>query len=151
MKTMRNGMKSPRFYRWRKPLALGCPLLKNDIHWRRIQNNNGIKRRLRSPLVAENPVSLIWRTKFIVKTIGVQFHPPLKTDCGFDTSEISMERNTEANGPVACSKDYCWSDDATLNSTKTMIKFMKNKKKLWIKPKDVSIFCHIHLGNLKPF
>jgi hypothetical protein len=58
-----------------------------------------------------------WKTKFIVETIGLQFHPPTKIAGGFDSSDCSLERDSETNGPSASSKDSYSNNEASSNST----------------------------------
>lgn len=58
-----------------------------------------------------------WRTKFIIESIGIEFHPPATISVGFDTSNFKAECNEKMNEANSVSNDYSPNDSVLLNST----------------------------------
>lgn len=61
-----------------------------------------------------------WKTKFIIETIGIEFHPPATILGGFDTSNFSAECNDETSNPMPMDNEYCPNDTDLILSSETL-------------------------------
>lgn len=61
-----------------------------------------------------------WKTKFIIETIGVEFHSPATISGGFDTSNFNPESNDEVNNESFIDNDYT-PNDATLQNSNEIL------------------------------
>lgn len=61
-----------------------------------------------------------WKTKFIIESIGLEFHTTSTISGGFDTSNFNAECNEQADDANSANNDYSPNDSALLQSTELL-------------------------------
>lgn len=61
-----------------------------------------------------------WKTKFIIESIGIEFHPPAKISGGYDTSNFIAKCDEQVNDANSFNNDYSPNDSALQASTETL-------------------------------